>query len=77
MDDPKLSEMIKLQRRTFDVVKRREILYDIQRYLSQHLYYLHGPSVVSVAAWESYIRNFAPNLGHDYGGRLVAAWLDK
>ena len=69
--------MIRLQRRTFDIAKRREILYDIQRYLSQQVYYLYGPSVVAVAAWEHYVRNFAPNFGHDYGGRLMAAWLDR
>jgi len=31
VNDPKLTEMIKLQRRTFDVAKRRDIVYDIQR----------------------------------------------
>ena len=78
VDDPKLSEMIRLQRRTFDVSKRREILYDIQRYLSETVYYLLvGPSAMVVSAWEPYVKNFAPNLGNDYGGRLMAAWLDR
>ncbi len=77
VNDPKLTEMIRLQRRTFNVAKRREILYDIQRYLSQQVYYLYGPSVIAVAAWEHYVKNFAPNFGHDYGGRLMAAWLDR
>lgn len=77
VDDAKLTEMIRLQRRTFDRARRREILYDIQRYLSQHVYYLYGPSGVSVAAWESYVRGFAPNIGHDYGGRLLGVWLDR
>ena len=27
-------------------------------------------------AWEPQVRNFGPNLGNDYGGRLVGAWLD-
>ena len=35
VDDPKLTEMIRLQRRTFDVAKRRDILWDLQRYISQ------------------------------------------
>jgi hypothetical protein len=30
-----------------------------------------------VVAWESYVKNFGPNIGHDYGGRLMAAWLDR
>src|SRR5262249_57079043 len=34
VNDAKLAEMIRLQRRTFDVPKRKEIVWDIQRYLS-------------------------------------------
>ena len=77
VDDPKATEMIKLQRRTFDVAKRRDILWDLQRYLSQQAYYLYGPSVSAVGAWMPYVRNYSPNIGHDVGGRLMAAWLDK
>jgi hypothetical protein len=69
--------MIRLQRRTFDVARRREIVYDIQRYVSQHAYYLFGPSVSAVGAWKPYVKNFNPNIGHDVGGRLMVAWLDK
>jgi ABC-type transport system substrate-binding protein len=77
VNDAKLTEMIRLQRRTFDAKKRREILWDIQRYLSQQVYYLYGPSTIAVAAWDRAVRNFGPNVGDDYGGRLVAAWLDR
>jgi peptide/nickel transport system substrate-binding protein len=75
VDDPKLTEMIRLQRRTLDVAKRREIVHDIQRYLAEQVYYSYGPSTTTVCAWEPRVRNFAPNLGHDYGGRLMGAWL--
>src|SRR3989441_8936437 len=71
VDDPKLTDMIRLQRRMLDPVKRREIVYDIQRYLAEQVYYHYDPSVSTVAAWEPYVKNFAPNLGHDYGGRLL------
>jgi len=77
VNDPKVTEMIKLQRRTADVGKRREILYDLQRYLSEQAYYLYGASVSAVAAWEPYVKNFGPNIGHDMGGRLMGAWLDR
>jgi peptide/nickel transport system substrate-binding protein len=77
VDDPKLTEMIRLQRRTLDVAKRRELVHDIQRYLAEQVYYAFGPSVSTVAAWDPRVKNFAPNIGHDYGGRLMAAWLDK
>jgi len=77
VNDPKLTEMIKLQRRTFNVAKRREIIFDIQRYVAQNVLGLYGPSVSAMAAWEPYVKNFAPNIGHDYGGRLMVAWLDR
>jgi len=77
VNDPKLTEMIKLQRRTFDEKKRRDIVWDIQRYASQTVYYAYGPSVSAVGAWMPYVKNFGPNIGHDYGGRLMVAWLDK
>jgi len=75
VDDPKLTEMIRLQRRTLDVARRREIVYDIQRHLAEQVYYAYGPSVSTVAAWDPRVKNFAPNIGHDYGGRLMGAWL--
>jgi ABC-type transport system substrate-binding protein len=71
------TEMIKLQRKTYDVAKRREIVYDIQRYAAEQVYYHYGPSVNTVAAWEPHVKNFGPNIGHDYGGRMMVAWLDK
>jgi peptide/nickel transport system substrate-binding protein len=77
VDDPKLTTMIQAQRQTFDVARRRHIVYDIQRHLAEQVYYQYGPSVSAVAAWEPYVKNFSPNIGHDYGGRLMVAWLDK
>ena len=77
VDDPKLTEMIRAERRTLDAAKRRDVVWDIQRYLAEQVYYFYGPSARVVAAWEAHVRNFAPNLGNDYGGRLMAAWLDR
>ncbi len=77
VNDPKITEMIKLQRRTFDDKRRKELLYDLQRYAAQQVYYSYGPSVSAVGAWMPHVKNFGPNIGHDYGGRLMVAWLDK
>jgi ABC-type transport system substrate-binding protein len=78
VNDPKLNDMILLQRRTFDESKRREIIFDIQRYFSQQAYQLFvSPAARVVSAWEPYVKNFMPNIGNDYGGRLMSAWLDK
>lgn len=77
VNDPKLTEMITLQRHTLDVAKRRQIVYDIQRYLAEHAYFGVNGAAKVVSAWEPYIKNYMPNNGFDYGGRLMAAWIDR
>jgi ABC-type transport system substrate-binding protein len=77
INDPVVADMLVRQRRTFDVAKRREIIYEIQRYLAKQQYYVQTPSGIYVAVWEGALKNYGPNVGYDYGGRLVAAWLDR
>jgi peptide/nickel transport system substrate-binding protein len=77
VNDPKLTEMIALANRTHDVARRRELVFDIQRYISQQVYYVFDASVSAVGAWKPYVKNYAPNIGHDVGGRLAVAWLDR
>ncbi len=78
VNDPKLTNLLKLQRRTFDERKRREIVYDIQRLCAQQAYYLYvSPSARVLSAWEPYVKNFSPNISLDYGGRLMITWLDR
>jgi peptide/nickel transport system substrate-binding protein len=77
VNDPKLTEMIKLQRRTFDVAKRKQIVFDIQRYLAEQALFGANGSIRVISAWDAHIKNFMPNNGFDYGGRLMAAWIDK
>jgi peptide/nickel transport system substrate-binding protein len=77
VNDPKMTEMMRLQRRTADVSKRRQIVYDIQRYAAEQAYFGANGSSKVVTAWEPYIKNYRPNNGHDFGGRLMAAWIDK
>ena len=77
VNDPALTDMLVRQRRTVDPVKRREVLHEVQRYLAKQQYYLQLPSAVNIAVWDGALKNYGPNLGYDYGGRLVAAWLDR
>jgi len=77
VNDPKLTEMIRLQRRTFDVPKRKQIVFDIQRYLAEQALFGVDGSIRILSAWDSHVKNFMPNNGFDFGGRLIAAWLDK
>ena len=75
--DPVLDDLLVRQRRALDVSKRREVIHEIQRHLAKQQYYVHTPSGVYIAVWDSALKNYAPNLGYDYGGRLQAAWLDR
>ena len=77
VNDPVLGDTLVRQRRTTDVAKRREVLYEIQRYLAKQQYYIYAPSGVYIGVWDGALKNYAPNLGYDWGGRVTAAWLDR
>src|SRR5919106_6014237 len=77
VNDPKLTEMIKLQRRTFDGAKRKQIVFDIQRYLAEQALFGANGSIRVVSAWDAHIKNFMPNNGFDYGGGRVGGPGDK
>jgi ABC-type transport system substrate-binding protein len=77
VNDPKLAAMVKEQRRLKDPEARRQLIFDIQRYAAEQQYYVYLSSQVSTASWQPYIKNFAPNLTADFGGRAAALWLDR
>jgi peptide/nickel transport system substrate-binding protein len=77
INDPVLADMLVRQRRTFDVPKRKELIAEIQRHLAKQQYYVTTNSGVYVAVWDGALQNYGPNIGYDYGGRLVAAWLNR
>ena len=77
VNDPVLDDLLVRQRRTADVKARRDVIHQIQRHLARQQYYVHFPSGTYIAVWEGALKNYAPNLGYDYGGRLLAAWLDR
>jgi peptide/nickel transport system substrate-binding protein len=77
INDPIVADMLVRQRRTQDVAKRREVIYEIQRYLAKQQYYVQMPSAIQIAVWDGALKNYATNVSYDYGGRLLAAWLDR
>ena len=77
INDPVVADMLVAQRRTHDVARRRKIIHDIQRHLANQQYYVQLASAIQLAVWEGALKNYAPNVSYDYGGRLVAAWLDR
>jgi len=77
INDPLVADMVVSQRRTQDIAKRRKIIHDIQRHLANQQYYVQLASPIQIAVWEGALKNYAPNVSYDYGGRLQAAWLDR
>jgi len=77
VNDPPLTDMLLRQRRVQDPAKRRELILEIQRYLAKMVYRAEAYSAVLPAVWDPALKNYGPNLGYDYGGRLMAAWLDR
>jgi peptide/nickel transport system substrate-binding protein len=77
VNDPIVTDLLVRQRRTADVAKRRELLAELQRHIAKQQYYIQLASAVTIAVWEGALKNYGPNLGYDYGGRLAAAWLDR
>ena len=77
VNDPVVTDLLVRQRRTADAGRRREVLNELQRYLAVQLYYVPVPSALAVFVWDGALKNYGPNLGYDFGGRLQAAWLDR
>jgi ABC-type transport system substrate-binding protein len=75
--DPALDDLLVRQRRAMDVKARREIINDVQRHLAKQQYYVHAPGGTYIAVWDGALKNYGPNLGYDYGGRVITAWLDR
>jgi peptide/nickel transport system substrate-binding protein len=77
VNDATLTAMLKEQRRTNDLEARKQLIFDIQRYAAQQQYYVYTNSNMITASWQPYVKNYAPNLSFDYGGRAAALWLDR
>ena len=77
VNDPKITAMLKEQRRTKDRQARKQLIFDMQRYAAEQQYYVYLSSAVVTGSWQPYVKNFAPNLTADFGGRVAALWLDR
>jgi peptide/nickel transport system substrate-binding protein len=77
VNDPKLTAMLKTQRRTKELTARKQLIFDIQRYLAEQQYYVYTSSSMITGSWQPYVKNYAPNLTFDYGSRIAALWLER
>ncbi len=78
VNDPKLTEMIEAQMRTIDKAERKKQIYDIQRYLSEQMYY--PPSVAGMISFglAPWVRDFYPISDYGRGAEVYPKlWLDK
>src|SRR5215510_3929556 len=77
VNDATITAMLKKQRQTKDLEARKQLIYDIQRYAAEQQYYVYLHSSMTTGSWQPYVKNYAPNLSNDYGGRAAALWLDR
>jgi peptide/nickel transport system substrate-binding protein len=77
VNDAALTDLLVRQRRTADRTARRALIHDIQRHVASQQYIVEVYSPVTIYVWDGVLKNYGPNLGYDYGGRLVAAWLNR
>jgi peptide/nickel transport system substrate-binding protein len=77
VNDATLTAMLKEQRRTKDLEARKQLIFDIQRYVADQQYYVYLNSNTITTSWQPYVKNFAPNHSFDYGNRAAALWLDR
>jgi peptide/nickel transport system substrate-binding protein len=77
VNDPTLTAMLKAQRRTQDLEARKQIIFDIQRYVATQQYYIYTNSIMITSTWQPYVKHYGPNPTFDYGGRAAALWLDR
>jgi peptide/nickel transport system substrate-binding protein len=77
VNDARLTAMLKEQRRTKDLEARKQLIFDIQRYVAEQQYYVYLNSTTITTSWQPYVKNFAPNHSFDYGNRAAALWLER
>src|SRR5712691_10662712 len=77
VNDPKITAMLKEQRRTKDLEARRKMIFDIQRHIAEQQYYVYLYAVGVTGSWQPYVKSYAPNPTFNYGGRAAALWLER
>jgi peptide/nickel transport system substrate-binding protein len=77
VNDPKITALLKEQRRTKDLEARKQLIFDIQRRAAEQQYYVYTNSSMLTGSWQPYVKDFAPNMTFDFGSRVAALWLDR
>ena len=75
--DPRLDELLKQQRRTFDKAERKKVLEQVQKHVADQVYYIYPPVGFTYAAWHPWVKNYRPHAGYLSGEVFRGVWLDK
>jgi peptide/nickel transport system substrate-binding protein len=76
VNDPKLTAMIEQQSRTLDRAQRKALMFDIQRYLAEQMYYPPHAASVRTAALHPQVRDFFPRSDYGLGAEIIPKlWL--
>ena len=76
VNDDKLTAMITQQQQALDRTKRKQIIFDIQRYLADQMYYVPGVVNYRTAAFGPQIRDMYPRSDYGFGAEIVPKlWL--
>jgi ABC-type transport system substrate-binding protein len=80
INDPTLDQMIDKQAETLNMDERRKLIFDIQRYAAEKMYYVPGSVPYVYWAVHPYIGGYYPysTTEFGYGGVMVPrVWLNK
>jgi hypothetical protein len=64
-------------RRTKDLEARKQIIFDIQRYVAEQQHRVLLTTGMLTGSWQPYVKNYGPNQTFDYGSRAAALWLER
>ena len=76
VSDPKLDKLLEAQRSEVDAQKRQQILLQVVQYINDNAYYPAFYFGVGYFFWQSYLKNFAPNVIH-WAPAVYDSWLEK
>jgi ABC-type transport system substrate-binding protein len=65
VNDPKITAMLKEQRRLKDLEVCKQLIFDIQRYAGEQHYYVHLLVPMVTQSGAPYVRNYGPNITFD------------
>jgi len=74
--DAKLDTMLEAQRSTVDLAKRKDTLRQAVKYITDNAYYTAFCYGEGHYFWQSYLKNFAPNIAHNTMP-VYDSWIDK